>query len=213
MLRNYKQQIGNICALGLKFRVGPDNRENPYCTLYTNLFNDIHLVQVYRTFFFPETIQSPTPPKEPENSTTTTKEEVSEQKEIIENSPDVKQSNLVDSLEETGPNTNSSTEESKKRLRRSMKKKERELAEDRRRSRSRKKQVTNPLSAECFLVSRGWQLDQTRLLRSLDRIQRAHFGRVQLATTINRCVESIRPHLDAVVIHVGNQELIEAAHR
>ena len=150
-------------------------------------------------------IQSPTPPKEPENST---KEESEKE---IENT-DVKP--LVDSLEET-PNTttNSSTEESKKRLRRSMKKKERELAEDRRRSRSRKKQVTNPLSAECFLVSRGWQLDQTRLLRSLDRIQRAHFGRVQLATTINRCVESIRPHLDAVVIHVGNQELIEAAHR
>ena len=156
-------------------------------------------------------IQSPTPPKEPENSTTTKEE--SEEKEV-ENSTDVKPL-LVDSLEETGPNTatNSSTEESKKRLRRSMKKKEREQAEDRRRSRSRKKQVTNPLSAECFLVSRGWQLDQTRLLRSLDRIQRAHFGRVQLATTINRCVESIRPHLDAVVIHVGNQELIEAAHR
>ena len=141
-------------------------------------------------------------------------EEDLEQKEIIENRPDDVKPPLVDSLEETtGPNTNSSTEESKKRLRRSMKKKERELAEDRRRSRSRKKQVTNPLSAECFLVSRGWQLDQTRLLRSLDRIQRAHFGRVQLATTINRCVESIRPHLDAVVIHVGNQELIEAAHR
>ena len=105
-----------------------------------------------------------------------------EQKEIIENSPDDVKPPLVDSLEETtGPNINSSTEESKKRLRRSMKKKERELAEDRRRSRSRKKQVTNPLSAECFLVSRGWQLDQTRLLRSLDRIQRAHFGRVQLA--------------------------------
>ena len=68
------------------------------------------------------------------------------------------------------------------------------------------------MSAECFLVSRGWQLDQTRLLRSLDRSQRANFGRVQLATTINRVVESIRPHLDAVIIHIGNQELIEAAH-
>ena len=51
----------------------------------------------------------------------------------------------------------------KKLLRRSLKKKEREVAEERRRSRSRKKYP--PLSAECFLVSRGWQLDQTRLLR------------------------------------------------
>ena len=109
-------------------------------------------------------------------------------------------------------NASSSNEESKKRLRRSMKKKDREAAEDRRRSRSRKKTSAQPLSAECFLVSRGWQLDQTRLLRSLDRIQRAHFGRVQLATTINRVVESIRPHLDTVIIHIGNQELIEAAH-
>ena len=93
-------------------------------------------------------------------------------------------------------------EEAKKRqLRRSLKKKEREMAEERRRSKSRKKYA--PFSAECFLVSRGWQLDQTRLLRALDRLKVANFGRVQLATTINRVVESIRPNLDAVIIHIG----------
>ena len=27
-----------------------------------------------------------------------------------------------------------------------------------------------------------------------------------------RVVENIRPHLDAVVIHIGNQELLDAAH-
>ena len=85
----------------------------------------------------------------------------------------------------------------------------REMAEERRRSKSRKK---IQLNAECFMVSRGWQLDQTRLLRSLDRLKNANFGRVQLATTINRVVENIRPHLDAVLIHIGNQELIEAAY-
>ena len=83
------------------------------------------------------------------------------------------------------------------------------MAEERRRSKSRKK---IQLNAECFMVSRGWQLDQTRLLRSLDRLKNANFGRVQLATTINRVVENIRPHLDAVLIHIGNQELIEAAY-
>ena len=87
----------------------------------------------------------------------------------------------------------------------------REMAEERRRSKSRKK-INAPLNAECFMVSRGWQLDQTRLLRSLDRLKNANFGRVQLATTINRVVENIRPHLDAVLIHIGNQELIEAAY-
>lgn len=113
---------------------------------------------------------------------------------------------------ETSSSSNNTLEDQVKRkqLRRSLKKKERELAEERRRSKSRKKYP--PLSAECFLVSRGWQLDQTRLLRALDRLKVANFGRVQLATTINRVVESIRPHLDAVIIHIGNQELIEAAY-
>ena len=50
------------------------------------------------------------------------------------------------------------------------------------------------------------------IFRALDRLKVANFGRVQLATTMNRVVESIRPHLDAVIIHIGNQELIEAAY-
>lgn len=112
---------------------------------------------------------------------------------------------------DTTTSASSAEDQAKKRqLRRSLKKKEREAAMERRRSKSRKKYP--PLSAECFLVSRGWQLDQTRLLRALDRLKVANFGRVQLATTMNRVVESIRPHLDAVIIHIGNQELIEAAY-
>ena len=50
------------------------------------------------------------------------------------------------------------------------------------------------------------------IYRALDRLKVANFGRVQLATTMNRVVESIRPHLDAVIIHIGNQELIEATY-
>ncbi|TRY72052.1 hypothetical protein TCAL_11289, partial [Tigriopus californicus] len=70
----------------------------------------------------------------------------------------------------------------------------------------------NPLlSAECFIVSRGWQMDQSKLLRALDRIKCANFSRVQIATTINRVVENVRPNLDIVVIHIGNQELLEAS--
>ena len=55
-------------------------------------------------------------------------------------------------------------------------------------------------------------LDTNFIFRALDRLKVANFGRVQLATTMNRVVESIRPHLDAVIIHIGNQELIEAAY-
>ena len=37
-----------------------------------------------------------------------------------------------------------------------------------------------PLNSECFVVSsRGWELDQGKLLRSLDRISCANFSRVQ----------------------------------
>ena len=69
-----------------------------------------------------------------------------------------------------------------------------------------------PLSAECFIVSRAWQIDQNRLLRALDRIMGANFARVQLATTMNCVVEYVRPHLDVVVVHIGSQELIDATH-
>ena len=70
-----------------------------------------------------------------------------------------------------------------------------------------------PLSSECFVVSsRGWELDQSKLLRSLDRVCCAAFARVQIVATMNRVVENVRSHLDAVVIHVGSHELLDAAH-
>ena len=69
-----------------------------------------------------------------------------------------------------------------------------------------------PLSAECFIVSRGWQMDQSRLLRALDRIKCATFSRVQITATMNRVVENVRPHLDAVVVHIGNNDLMDATH-
>ena len=78
-------------------------------------------------------------------------------------------------------------------------------------ARRKNKQHRPDLSAECFIVSRGWQMDQNKLLRALDRLKGVNFSRVQTATTINRVIESIRPHQDAVVIHICSQELMEAA--
>ncbi len=72
--------------------------------------------------------------------------------------------------------------------------------------------IAPTINVECFIVSRGWQLDQSRLLRALDSVDCANFGRVQVATTMSRLVESVRPHLDAVVVHLGSQELMDAAH-
>jgi len=69
-----------------------------------------------------------------------------------------------------------------------------------------------PLSAECFVVSRGWQLDQSRLLRALDRCApRATFGRVHVAPTMGRLSDSVRARLDAVVVHLGSNDLADAA--
>ena len=34
----------------------------------------------------------------------------------------------------------------------------------------------------------------------------------QIAATMNRVVENLRSHLDAVVIHIGSHELTDAAH-
>ena len=81
----------------------------------------------------------------------------------------------------------------------------------RKKSKDPKSQTRPDLSAECFIVSRGWQMDQNKLCRSLDKIKGVNFSRVQAATTINRVIESIRPHQDAVVIHICSQELMEAA--
>ena len=46
------------------------------------------------------------------------------------------------------------------------------------------KRAEEVFSVECFLVSRGWQLDQSRLLRALDGVQCANFARVQVTKTI-----------------------------
>lgn len=34
----------------------------------------------------------------------------------------------------------------------------------------------------------------------------------QVSSTINRVIESLRPHQDVVVIHIGSQEILDAAH-
>ena len=81
----------------------------------------------------------------------------------------------------------------------------------RKKNKEGKSQTRPELSAECFIVSRGWQMDQSKLCRALDKIKGVSFSRVQAATTINRVIESIRPHQDAVVIHICSQELMEAA--
>ena len=78
-------------------------------------------------------------------------------------------------------------------------------------SKEARSQSRPDLSAECFIVSRGWQMDQNKLCRALDKIKGVSFSRIQAATTINRVIESIRPHQDAVVIHICSQELMEAA--
>ncbi len=46
------------------------------------------------------------------------------------------------------------------------------------------KRAEEVFSVECFLVSRGWQLDQSRLLRALDGVQCANFARVQVTKMI-----------------------------
>ena len=104
--------------------------------------------------------------------------------------------------------------EERKRERKAL---QRERALERRvQSRSKSRKSRNKthgmvLSTECFIVSRGWQMDQSKLLKALEKIKCANFSRVQTATTINRVVESIRTHQDAIVIHIGSQELMEAA--
>ncbi len=69
-----------------------------------------------------------------------------------------------------------------------------------------------PLITECFLLSRGWPLDQGRLLRALDRIQCSSFARVQVTSTPNRLSDSVRATgVDAVIVHLGGHELADAA--
>ena len=69
-----------------------------------------------------------------------------------------------------------------------------------------------PLSVECFIVGRGWQVDQAQLNKAISRLEGINFVRIQTANTINRVVENIRPHNDVVLIHIGTNELSEACH-
>ena len=65
---------------------------------------------------------------------------------------------------------------------------------------------------ECFIISRGWEFDQSALLRALDKVKYASFPRIQIMATMNRVVENVRPNVDAVILHIGSQELKDAAH-
>ena len=67
-----------------------------------------------------------------------------------------------------------------------------------------------PLSVECFIVSRGWQIDQAQLTKALAKLDGVNFVRVQVANTMNRVLENIRPNNDIVLIHIGTQEIGEA---
>ena len=69
-----------------------------------------------------------------------------------------------------------------------------------------------PLSVECFIVSRGWQIDQAQLNKAISKLDGINFVRIQMANTINRVIENIRPHNDVVLIHIGTTELSEACH-
>lgn len=69
-----------------------------------------------------------------------------------------------------------------------------------------------PLSVECFIVGRGWQVDQAQLNKAIAKLDGINFVRIQMANTINRVVENIRPHNDVVLIHIGTNELSEACH-
>ena len=69
-----------------------------------------------------------------------------------------------------------------------------------------------PLSVECFIVSRGWQIDQAQLTKALAKLEGINFVRMQVANTMNRVLENIRPNNDVVLVHIGTQELGEACH-
>ena len=69
-----------------------------------------------------------------------------------------------------------------------------------------------PLSVECFIVGRGWQVDQAGLNKAIAKLEGINFVRIQMANTINRVIESIRPHNDVVLVHIGTNELSEACH-
>ena len=69
-----------------------------------------------------------------------------------------------------------------------------------------------PLSVECFIVSRGWQVDQAQLTKALAKLDNINFVRMQVSNTMNRVLENIRPNNDVVLVHIGTQEISEACH-
>ena len=69
-----------------------------------------------------------------------------------------------------------------------------------------------PISVECFIISRGWTIDQAQLNKAISRLDGINFVRIQMANTINKVVENIRPHNDVVLIHIGPNELTDACH-
>ena len=69
-----------------------------------------------------------------------------------------------------------------------------------------------PLSVECFIVSRGWQVDQAQLTKALAKLDNINFVRMQVSNTMNRVLENIRPDNNVVLIHIGTQEISEACH-
>ena len=46
----------------------------------------------------------------------------------------------------------------------------------------------------------------------IPRLEGINFVRIQMANTINRVIENIRPHNDVVLVHIGPTELSEACH-
>jgi len=69
-----------------------------------------------------------------------------------------------------------------------------------------------PVTVECFIVSRGWQIDQAQLTNALAKLDGINFVRLQIANTMNRVLENIRPNNDVVLVHIGSQEIGEACH-
>ena len=49
-----------------------------------------------------------------------------------------------------------------------------------------------PLMVECFIVSRGWTVDQAQLTKALAKLEGINFVRMQVANTMNRVLENIR---------------------
>ncbi len=78
------------------------------------------------------------------------------------------------------------------------------------------RQLTSPPSAECFVVTRGCQINERRLVRALDRVAAASgaasFGRVQFTTAASLVAENAAPSADLLLVHLGGHDLADAVH-